>query len=156
MSEYIMDLRKVVGHRCLLQCGASVIVMNRQNQVLLQQRADNLCWGYHGGSVNLDEDVREAAKRELYEETGLIAHELILWNVFSGPQMHYRYPNGDEVSNIDIVFLCQSYSGQIKKQDEEVLDLKWFDIGHLPTPLFLPNQIGLTVLQKQFLNSSVS
>ena len=37
---------------------------------MIQLRHDNKCWGYHGGSVELDEIVEEAAKRELEEETG--------------------------------------------------------------------------------------
>lgn len=57
MSEYILDLRKIVGHRPLLQVGASVLVENEQGQVLLQKRADNRMWGYAGGSVELDERV---------------------------------------------------------------------------------------------------
>ena len=111
MSNYILDLRKAVGHRPLLQVGASVIVENEAGEVLLQLRADNQLWGYAGGSVELDEVVEEAAARELYEETGLHAKKLELFGVFSGPDMHYTYPNGDEVSNIDIVFLCREWEG---------------------------------------------
>ena len=107
MSNYIMDLRKIVGHRPLLQVGAGVIVEDALGRVLLQLRSDNHCWGYAGGSVELDEVVEEAAKRELFEETGLVANELSLFGVFSGKETHYIYPNGDEVSNIDIVFICK-------------------------------------------------
>ena len=35
MSNYIMDLRTVVGHRPLLQVGASVIVVDSDNRILL-------------------------------------------------------------------------------------------------------------------------
>ena len=38
MSNYIMDLRKVVGHAPLLQAGASIIVENENGQVLLEKR----------------------------------------------------------------------------------------------------------------------
>lgn len=138
MSNYIMDLRKIVGHRPLLQVGASVIIENAQQQILLQLRRDNHCWSYPGGSVELDEEVEEAAKRELLEETGLIAHELELFGIFSGKDTHYIYPNGDEVSNIDIVYLCRNYSGTIQCQEEEVMELRFFSIEEIPENLSAP------------------
>ena len=143
MSEYIMELRRQVGHRPLLQVGASVIVENEKGEVLLQKRADNHCWGYAGGSVELDEVVEDAAKRELFEETGLIAQELTLFGVFSGKQTHYVYPNGDEVSNVDIVYLCKSYSGQLKCQESEVEELRFFPPDALPENLSPPIRVPL-------------
>lgn len=143
MSEYIMELRKLVGHRPLLQVGASVIVENEHGEVLLQKRTDNHCWGYAGGSVELDEVVEEAAKRELFEETGLVAEELTLFGVFSGKETHYVYPNGDEVSNVDIVYLCKSYSGTLKCQEEEVEELRFFPHNALPEKLSPPIRIPL-------------
>ena len=138
MSEYILDLRKIVGHRPLLQVGASVIVENEKGEVLLQRRADNHCWGYAGGSVELDEVVEEAARRELYEETGLVAGKMTLFGVFSGKETHYIYPNGDEVSNVDIVFLCKEYSGSLICQESEVEELRFFAAADLPENLSPP------------------
>ncbi len=135
---YIMDLRKIVGHRPLLQVGASVIVEDGQGRVLLQKRTDNHCWGYPGGSTELDERVEDAAARELLEETGLIAGKLELFGVFSGPELHYVYPNGDEVSNIDVVFLCRDYSGVLRCQQEESEALCFFSPGQLPEELSPP------------------
>ncbi len=139
MSSYIMDLRKIVGHRPLLQVGASVIVEDAQGRMLLQQRHDNHCWGYAGGSVELDEDVEAAARRELYEETGLIAGEMTLLGVFSGKQLHNIYPNGDEVSCVDVVYLCKDYTGTLRCQEDEVDDLRFFAPEELPEKLFPPN-----------------
>ena len=138
MSSYIMDLRKIVGHRPLLQVGASVIVEDEKGRILLQLRSDNNCWGYAGGSVELDEEVEEAAKRELFEETGLIANKLSLFGVFSGKDTHYIYPNGDEVSNIDIVYICKDYSGELRCQKGEVNDLVFFEKDNIPDNLFKP------------------
>ena len=138
MSNYIMDLRKIVGHRPLLQVGASVIVEDSEGRVLLQLRSDNHCWGYAGGSVELDENVEDAAKRELLEETGLIAHRLELFGVFSGKDTHYIYPNGDEVSNVDIVYLCRDFSSTLKCQKGEVDDLKFFHVDEIPENISQP------------------
>lgn len=129
---YIMDLRKVVGHRTLIQCAASIIIENEQGQILLGKRTDNHMWGYSGGSIEIDEKVEDCAKRELYEEMGLVADELEFFMINSGPEVHYVYPNGDEVSNIEIIYICRKYHGEIKKQDEELDELRFFDIDELP------------------------
>ncbi len=140
MSSYIMDLRETVGHRSLLQVGASVIVEDESGRILLQKRADNHCWGYAGGSVELDEAVEDAAARELYEETGLAAEELMLFGVFSGADMHYTYPNGDEVSNVDVLYLCRRYHGELRPQESEVEELRFFSADELPDNLSPPNR----------------
>ena len=144
MSNYIMDLRAIVGHRPLLQVGASVIVEDPKGRILLQLRSDNHCWGYAGGSVELDEVVEAAAKRELFEETGLIAESLELFGVFSGKDTHYVYPNGDEVSNVDIVYVCKKYSGSLKCQEGEVDALKFFHVDEIPKNISAPIQRALT------------
>lgn len=143
MSNYIMDLRSIVGHRPLLQVGASVIVEDNKGRILLQKRSDNHCWGYPGGSVELDEKVEDAAKRELYEETGLTANIIELFGIFSGEDTHYIYPNGDEVSNIDIVFICKNYSGKLKMQEDEVEQLKFFSMEEIPKEISPPLKIAL-------------
>ena len=88
MTDYIMEMRRFVGHRPLLQAGASVLLEDERGRLLLPRRADCHLWGYHGGAVELDEVVEEAAVRELFEETGLHAESLELFGVFSGPEMH--------------------------------------------------------------------
>lgn len=138
MSDYIMDLRKEVGHRPLLQVGAGVIVEDESGRILLQLRTDNHCWGYAGGSLELDEEVEEAAVRELLEETGLTAEKLELFGIFSGRDTHYIYPNGDEVSNVDIVYVCRKYSGELRCQQGEVDELRFFDAENLPENISPP------------------
>ncbi len=144
MSAYIMDLRKIVGHRPLLQVGASVIVVDSQGRILLQLRSDNHCWSYAGGSIELDEVVEDAAKRELYEETGLVAEKLELFGIFSGKDTHYIYPNGDEVSNIDIVYVCKQYSGELRCQKGEVDALQFFSMDEIPENISQPVQKALS------------
>jgi len=138
MSNYIMDLRKIVGHRCLIQCAASIIVENEKGQILLGLRSDNLEWGYSGGSIEIDEIPEDCAKRELLEEMGLKALELEYFTSNAGPEAHYIYPNGDEVSNVEIVFRCNKYEGIPHPADGEMLDLNFFDIDDLPKNISKP------------------
>jgi len=133
-------LRKIVGNAPLLQCGASVILINERGELLLQKRHDNSCCGFHGGGVELYEAVEDAACRELLEETGLTATSLELFGVFSSPELSYIYPNGDEVSNIDIVFLCHEYTGELKPQSDEVRELCFFATLDLPADISPPQK----------------
>jgi len=132
MNEYLENLRKLVGHMPILVCGASVIVENELGEILLQLRKDNNTWGYAGGLVDINEVVEVAAKRELFEETGIIANDLELFGVFSGSDMYHVYPHGDEISVVDIVYLCKDYSGKAKGDLIESLDAKFFPIDDLP------------------------
>ncbi|MDD3214322.1 MAG: NUDIX domain-containing protein, partial [Eubacteriales bacterium] len=120
MAEYILELRKKVGKVPLIQCGASVIVENERGEILLELRADSKDWSYVGGGMELYERIEETAARELLEETGLIADELTMLGVFSGREMEYVYPNGDPVSNVEILYVCRKYHGELKRQETEV------------------------------------
>ena len=140
MSGYIMDLRRIVGHRTLIQCAGSVIIVDAQGRLLLGRRTDNHKWGYSGGSVEIDEKVEDCARRELSEEMGLEAGTLEFFCVNSGAEAHYIYPNGDEVSNFEIVYICRDYRGEPRPQEEEMEALRWFspaeiDIEEISPPI---------------------
>ena len=126
MSGYIEGLRKIVGHRTLIHCAASIICVNEKGQLLLGKRTDNHLWGYSGGAVEIDERVEDCARRELFEEMRLTAGRLELFYINSGPETHYVYPNGDEVSNIEIIYLCRDYSGEPYPQEEEIEEIRYF------------------------------
>ena len=127
MTGYMAEMRRLVGHRTVIQCAASVIVVDQQGRLLLGKRSDDHLWGYSGGSVEVDEVVEECARRELKEEMGLEALELTFFCVNSGPEAHHVYPNGDETSCIDIVYVCGKYHGDMRLQPEEVAQVAWFD-----------------------------
>ena len=129
--SYIMDLRKFVGHSPLLQCAGSVIIINEKGQLLLGRRTDNHLWGYSGGSVEIGEEIEACARRELKEEMGLTAEELEFFCVNSGPEADYVYPNGDQVSNVEIVYLCRKYTGVPAPRPEEIEELRFFDPGEI-------------------------
>ena len=126
MTGYMAEMRRLVGHRTVIQCAASVIVVDGQGRLLLGRRSDDHKWGYSGGSVEIDEPVEDCARRELLEEMGLIARELEFFCVNSGPEAHHVYPNGDEVSNFEIVYLCRNYMGVPKNTDGEMEVLCFF------------------------------
>ena len=65
---YIMNLRKYVGHDPLIGLGATTLVFNSKNELLLNLRSDTNTWGIPGGSMELYENIRDTAIRELKEE----------------------------------------------------------------------------------------
>jgi len=154
MTEYMKNLRKLVGHMPVMQCGASVIVENEAGEILLQLRRDNNCWGYAGGAIELGESSEDAAKRELFEETGLVANALELFGVFSGEGLYYKYPNGDEVHNIDVVYSCKDYSGDLIAQKEEVNELRFFKLDQLPEKISPPIIKALHSYQSKYCDNS--
>ncbi|WP_028593420.1 NUDIX hydrolase [Paenibacillus assamensis] len=149
MREYIKEMRQLVGTRPLLLCGASVIVMNKSGHVLMMRRTDNNSWCFPGGAIELGEEVREAAARELFEETGLHAEQLDIFDVFSGERLYYKYPHGDEVYNVDIVFTTTQYSGELTINNENK-EARFFPVNELPTPISPPVLPIVETLQKAF------
>ena len=137
MIEYIKNMRKYIGHERLLIVGASVFV-HKDGKLLLQKRKDNGCWADHGGCCELGENVEETAKRELLEETGLTAISLELLGVFSGKDLDYTYPYGDMVSNVNIAYLCENFTGDLIYQTNETADLQWFNLYNLPDNISPP------------------
>jgi len=137
MTNYVREMRKLVGHKRILMVGAGAFI-HRDGKLLLQRRLDNGCWADHGGAVELSEDVEDACRREVLEETGLTAHTLEMIGVFSGNHMDYTYPNGDEVSNVIISYLCEDFSGEPRLQADEVAELRWFALDELPDNISPP------------------
>ncbi|MBQ8108899.1 MAG: NUDIX hydrolase [Clostridia bacterium] len=140
MSDYILDLRRQVGHRLLMQVGVSVIIVDKRGRILLQQRTDNHTWGYAGGSAEPDEEVESGARREMLEETGLSAKRLELFGIYSGRGTHYIYPNGDEISTVDLVYECRDYTGELKCQPGEVDRLEYFAAENIPDNIHPPHR----------------
>lgn len=140
MSDYLKELREKTGHMPLLIPHAVVVLLDKDNRVLLEERADDGFFDFPGGGIDLKEDVEAAAKRELREETGLIADSLTLFKVYSGEITHYVYFNGDEIYGVDLVYLCNKYHGDMKAQKEEVKELKFYDLNNLPSKMSIRNK----------------
>ena len=140
MTGYMAEMRKLVGHRTVMQCAASILCVDGEGRMLLGRRSDNHLWGYSGGAAEIDERAEDCARRELLEEMGLAAEELEFFCVNSGPQAHYIYPNGDEVSNFEVVYLCRKWSGEPEACDGEMLELRFFtpdeiDLSEISPPI---------------------
>jgi len=130
--EYIMNLRKFVGHNPLIGLGATTLVFNDKNELLLNLRSDTNTWGIPGGSMELYETIEETAIRELKEETGISAKQLELVTVLSGEEYYFEYPNGDKMCTVIVLFKVLNYTGNIKVSDNESKELRFFSLSNLP------------------------
>ena len=132
--EYYKYLRQYVGHRPIILPGSVVIILNEQNDVLLQKRHDGY-WGLPGGLMDLGESFEEVAKREVFEETGLVVENLKLLNVFSGSEYYFKVPNGDELYSVTAVYYTKDISREMKIDYSESEKMQYFSINNLPNEL---------------------
>jgi 8-oxo-dGTP pyrophosphatase MutT (NUDIX family) len=135
--EYILELRKLVGHRPLLMIGAATLIIDTDGRLLLIKRSDNGCWGLPGGGVEPGEKIDMSARRETLEETGLELGEMRLLNVYSGPEIYYRYPNGDEIYGVVIAYLAKDWHGEIHLNEEHT-EWRWFAPAEIPENISPP------------------
>lgn len=132
--EYFKYLRQFVGHKPIILPGSVVIILNDQDEVLLQKRHDEN-WGLPGGLMDLGESFEAVAKREVFEETGLVVENLKLLNVYSGTKYYLKIPNGDELYSATAVYYTKDVSGDIKIDYSESKDMKYFMTDNLPNEL---------------------
>lgn len=83
-------------------------------------------WALIGGFFDRDETLPEAAKREVLEETGYEIGNLRLLRINDSPNR----PMEDR-QNVDMIFIADVVK-ENKIINEEVSELKWFDIDNLP------------------------
>lgn len=136
MGDYVAEMRRLVGSRPLLLAAAGVIVESPEGAVLLQRRTDDGSWGLPGGALELGESLEDAARRELREETGLVAGELRLLDVYSGPEFFVRYPNGDEAFVVGATFSAGMLEGQVAQPDgHEASEVAYFALSEPPSAM---------------------
>ncbi|MBY6037727.1 NUDIX hydrolase [Fictibacillus nanhaiensis] len=139
--DYIKHIRSLVGKEKVIMVVSGALVFDQQNRVLLQKRRDNQRWGIPGGFMEFNETVQETARREVFEETGLIIGKLDLFGIYSGSNHEKTFDNGDQVSMVQIMFSCREYKGNLIKQNDESLENRFFELNRLPADLFLEHQL---------------
>lgn len=140
--DYILQLRQFIGHRPILMVGAAVLLVDKEKRLFLMKRSDSGCWGPPGGATEPGERVEDAARRETLEETGLKIEDMSLFGVFSGPELYYKYPNGDEVYNVTIVYLSQNFGNSAAEiqvcLNHEHTEWGWFSASEIPENISPP------------------
>lgn len=128
--EFILRLREKIGNDLLFVPGVCAVPFDDTGRVLLGQRADSGRWALVGGLMEPGEDVADAVVREVLEETGVLVRPDRITSVWTIPP--FRFGNGDEVSVVVTTFRCTALSGEARVNDDESLDVRWFDLDALP------------------------
>ena len=114
-----------------------VVVFNKTGKVLLCARADQeeMCWQFPQGGMENGEDIEKAARRELFEETGIKKVRLVSRMEkalrYDFPE-HFRLPfQGQE--QYWVLFYFEGDDKEINlainPQEIEFKDYMWGDIG---------------------------
>lgn len=135
--DFIIALRKKIGHDPLWLIGVTAYVEDDAGRILLGRRADTGEWAPVYGIVDPGEEPADAVIREVMEETGVAVEAERLVRVRAQQQMTV-YANGDQVQYLDLMFLCRpAADGGTTPYvaDDESLDVGWFTPDALPSPL---------------------
>lgn len=132
ISDYLRELRRLVGPRLLLMPGVAGIVRDAEDRVLFIRRADNGRWGLPAGAIDPGETPADAVMREVREETGLAVRPTRVAGVFGGAGFRVHYENGDDAEYTVVVFDCEVIGGTLHPADGEALELRYFAPNEAP------------------------
>jgi putative (di)nucleoside polyphosphate hydrolase len=126
-----------------LRIGVGAIVLNNNNQVFVGKRKDNPIdkWQMPQGGVNNNEDLINAMRRELYEETSIknikILKEFDQWLEYELPHNlvgiiwkgKYR---GQKQKWFVVRFIGKENEINLKTEYPEFIEWKWVEMNELP------------------------
>ncbi|MDT0685788.1 NUDIX hydrolase [Autumnicola psychrophila] len=113
----------------------SVVLCHIDNQfkvLLIKRKKDPFKdqWALPGGFIEEGEDLEQAARRELLEETGVKIDSMEQVRAFGKPG---RDPRGRMIS---IAFLSRIFNEEPLKAGDDAKDAGWFGINNLPDLAF--------------------
>ena len=126
-----------------MRIGVGIVLLNNENKVFVGKRIDNPFnfWQMPQGGVDQNEQMLEAAKRELEEETGItkiiLIKELNYWLEYELPERLIdkiwkgKY-KGQKQKWFIMKFTGNRKDINIKTKHPEFLDWKWIEPSKLP------------------------
>ncbi len=99
----------------------AAVVVNEKGEVLLLNHVlrPYSGWGFPGGFVNKGEQIDDAVRREVREETGIELTDLRLFEI------------NTHRSHIEVLWSARPV-GEPKVNSAEIIELDWFALGDIP------------------------
>ena len=113
-------LRHVVADNLVLQ-GDRILLVKRSGKL-----SEGGKWALPGGFVDRNETVKQAAAREIMEETGYEVAEMTLFRIIDAPNRP-----AEDRQNIAFVHFCVARE-RTGAPDWESSDVQWFPLSALP------------------------
>ena len=128
---YIRKIRQLVGHQPLIMTSASGALVNEQEAVLLQERADTGDWGFPGGYMEFGETFEQTVVREFKEDAGIAVEPQRLLKILDHDT--YTYPNGDVVQPVNVFYLVRRTTArQYSTKPSETVRTRYFGLHESP------------------------
>ena len=126
-----------------MRIGVGIVLLNNENKVFVGKRIDNPSnfWQMPQGGVDQNEQMLEAAKRELEEETGItkiiLIKELNYWLEYELPKSLINKIWKGKYKGQKQKWFIMKFTGDrkdinIKTKHPEFLDWKWIKPSKLP------------------------
>ncbi len=136
MLDYIKTLRGMIGNTKVIVPGVRALLFNAAGELLLEKQPLFGSWALPHGCVDVGESALAALIREVREETGLNVLRAEAFGMYTDPKYSITYPNGDQVQTFTIAYLVREWSGTLRPDGDEVMELGFFALGDLPAPLY--------------------
>ena len=107
---------------------ATLCIVTHENKILLGMKKRGFGegkWNGFGGKVQEEENVEDAAKRELLEEAAITAQKLDKIG-----EITFLFPHKEEWNQIVHLFYVPNFEGTPKETEE--MKPQWFDIDKIP------------------------
>ncbi|MEU4564103.1 NUDIX domain-containing protein [Actinoplanes sp. NPDC023936] len=111
--------------------GARAVLRDSGGRVLLIKRSDNGRWALPAGTMELGQTLHDCAIREVFEETGLTAHRITPFAVYSGGHVSTNV-YGHRYQHISLAVRVDEWSGELLRETDETTDAGFHPLDALP------------------------
>jgi 8-oxo-dGTP pyrophosphatase MutT (NUDIX family) len=115
-----------------LVVAVAVVVRDAAGRVLMIRRSDNRLWALPGGAQDIGETTREAAVREVHEETGVPIEITGLSGIYSDPRHVIAYDDGEVRQEFSIVLRGRPVGEHAVRRSDESTEVAWVDPADIP------------------------